>query len=27
MGFGKDLEFAARWLWKACRVLKPEDTL
>ena len=27
IGFGKDLEFAARWLWKACCVLKPKDTL
>jgi hypothetical protein len=26
IGFEKDLEFVARWLWEACRVLKLKDT-
>ena len=26
IGFEKDLEFVARGLWEACRVLKLEDT-
>jgi hypothetical protein len=26
IGFEKDLEFVARWLWEACRVLKLEGT-
>jgi site-specific DNA-methyltransferase (adenine-specific) len=27
MKFKKDLEFAARWLWEACRILKPDGTI